>query len=67
MDPQTKKRTRTQMDSDSDIDKPNGNASNPSFPRFLLIESNLPEQPLSTLSPFVIQNAFFLLLVHQSL
>ena len=55
MDPQNKKRTRTQMDSDSDIDKPNGNTSNPSFPRFLLIESNLPEQAISSLSPFVIQ------------
>ena len=55
MYPQTKKRTCTEMDSDSDIDKQNGNTSNPSFPRFLLIESNLPEQAITSLSPFVIQ------------
>ena len=48
MDPQTKKRTRDQLDADSK------NTTSP-FPRFLLIESTVQDQPLSKLSPFVIQ------------
>ena len=43
-----KKRSREQSDSD------NGQTSS-SFARFLIIESNNPEQPLSKLSPFVIE------------
>ena len=48
MEHQTKKRSREQSDSD------NGQTSS-SFPRFIIIESNNPEQPLSKLSPFVIE------------
>ena len=50
MDPQTKKRTRDQLDADSE--KPQQTSP---FPRFLLIESTNPDQPLSKLSPFVIE------------
>ena len=50
MDHQNKKRTRDQLDADSETTSP----TSPS-PRFLLIESTIPEQPLSKLSPFVIQ------------
>ena len=50
MEHQTKKRSREQLDSDSD----NGQTSS-SFPRFLIVESNDPERPLSKLSPFVIE------------
>ena len=45
-----KKRTRDQLDADSETTSPTS-----PFPRFLLIESTIPEQPLSKLSPFVIQ------------
>ena len=50
MDPQTKKRTRDQLDADSEKPQPTS-----PFPRFLLIESTNPDQPLSKLSPFVIE------------
>ena len=50
MDHQNKKRTRDQLDADSETTSPTS-----PFPRFLLIESTIPEQPLSKLSPFVIQ------------
>ena len=50
MDPQTKKRTRDQLDVDSENPQPTS-----PFPRFLLIESTVQDQPLSKLSPFVIQ------------
>ena len=50
MEPQNKKRTRDQLDADSETTK-----STSPFPRFLLIESTVPDQPLSKLSPFVIQ------------
>ena len=50
MEHQTKKRSREQSDSDSD----NGQTSS-LFPRFLIVESNDPERPLSKLSPFVIE------------
>ena len=51
MDPQTKKnRTRDQLDADSEKPQPTM-----PFPRFLLIESTNPDQPLSKLSPFVIE------------
>ena len=50
MDPQTKKRTRDQLDADSENPQPTS-----PFPRFLLIESTVQDQPLSKLSPFVIQ------------
>ena len=50
MDYQNKKRTRDQLDADSETTSPTS-----PFPRFLLIESTIPEQPLSKLSPFVIQ------------
>ena len=50
MDQQTKKRSREQVDSDSD----NGQSTS-SFPRFLIIESSKPDQPLTKLSPFVIE------------
>ena len=50
MDPQTKKRTRYQLDADSENPQPTS-----PFPRFLLIESTVQDQPLSKLSPFVIQ------------
>ena len=49
MDTQNKKRTRAQLDSDSE----NGNAT--LYPRFLVIESTDPNRPLSKLSPFVIE------------
>ena len=45
-----KKRSREQVDSDSD----NGQSTS-SFPRFLIIESSKPDQPLTKLSPFVIE------------
>ena len=44
------KRTRDQLDADSETTQ-----STSPFPRFLLIESTVPDQPLSKLSPFVIQ------------
>ena len=44
------KRTRDQLNADSETTS----LTSP-FPRFLLIESTIPEQPLSKLSPFVIQ------------
>ena len=50
MDTQNKKRTRDQLDADSETTQ----TTSP-FPRFLLIESTVPDQPLSKLSPFVIQ------------
>ena len=50
MDNPNKKRLREQDDNTSDHG--HGNSS---FPRFLLIESVVPEDPLSKLSPFVIQ------------
>ena len=50
MDHQTKKRSREQIDSDSE----NGQSTS-SFPRFLIIESSKPDQPLTKLSPFVIE------------
>ena len=50
MDSQNKKRTRDQLDADSETTQ-----STSPFPRFLLIESTVPDQPLSKLSPFVIQ------------
>ena len=50
MDQQTKKRSREQVDSDSD----NGQSTS-SFPRFLIIESSKLDQPLTKLSPFVIE------------
>ena len=48
MEQQTKKRSREQLDSD------NGQVTS-TFPRFLIIESTRPEQPLAKLSPFVIE------------
>ena len=51
MDTQNKKRNCAQLDSDSENE--NGNAT--IFPRFLIIESTDPDQPLSKLSPFVIE------------
>ena len=50
MDNPNKKRLREQDDNTSD----HGH-SNSSFPHFLLIESVVPEEPLSKLSPFAIQ------------
>ena len=50
MDQQTKKRPRDQLETDSD----NGQAPT-SFPRFLIIESTKADQPLTKLSPFVIE------------
>ena len=50
MDSQTKKRTRDDLDADSENPRPTS-----PFPRFLLIESTVQDQPLSKLSPFVIQ------------
>ena len=49
MNTQNKKRTRAQLDSDSE----NGNAT--LYPRFLVIKSTDPNRPLSKLSPFVIE------------
>ena len=51
MDSQNKKRTRSQLDSDSESET--GNAT--LYPRFLTIESTDPSRPLSKLSPFVIE------------
>ena len=50
MDTQTKKRTRKELDNEQADVEPNG-----SFPRFLTIESLQPDNPLSKLSPFVIE------------
>ena len=50
MEQQSKKRSRDQLDTDSD----NGQMPT-SFPRFLKIESTKPDQPLAKLSPFVIE------------
>ena len=46
MEQQTKKRSRDQLDTDSD----NGQMPT-SFPRFSIIESTKPDQPLAKLSP----------------
>ena len=46
-----KKRTRDQLDADMDYEQ----STYSSFPRFLLIDSNVPEQPLSKLSPFELE------------
>ena len=51
MDYQNKKRTLDQQDADMDYEQ----STYYSFPRFLLIDSNVPEQPLSKLSPFVLE------------
>ena len=51
MDSQNKKRTRSQLDSDSESET--GNAT--LYPRFLIIESTDPSRPLLKLSPFVIE------------
>ena len=51
MDHQTKKRNRDQLDADQENVQSNSSV----FPRFLMIESTVPDQPLSKLSPFVIQ------------
>ena len=50
MDSQNKKRTHDQLDADSETTQ-----STSPFPRCLLIESTVPDQPQSKLSPFVIQ------------
>ena len=50
MDQQNKKRPRDQLETDSD----NGQSLS-SFPRFLIIESTKADQPLTNLSPFVIE------------
>ena len=50
MEQQTKKRSRDQLHTDSD----NGQMPT-SFPRFLIIESTKPDQPLAKLSPFLIE------------
>ena len=50
MDNPNKKRSRVQDDNDSDQE--HGQST---FPRFLLIESTVPDEPLTKLSPFVIQ------------
>ena len=50
MDPQTKKRTRDQLDADSEKPQPIS-----PFPRFLLIEPTNPDQTLGKLSTFVIE------------
>ena len=50
MDTKNKKRTRSQLDSDSENET--GNAT--LYPRFLIIESTDPSRPLSKLSPFLI-------------
>ena len=50
MEQQSKKRSRDQLDTDSD----NGQMPT-SFPRFLIIESTKPDQTLAKLSPFVIE------------
>ena len=52
MEQQTKKRTREQVDTDSDNDQ---GPSLSTFPRFLIIESTKQDQPLTKLSPFVIE------------
>ena len=51
MDTRNKKRTRSQLDSDSENET--GNAT--LYLRFLIIESTDPSRPLSKLSPFVIE------------
>ena len=50
MDSQNNKRTRDQLDANSETTQ-----STSPFPRFLLIESTVPDQPQSKLSPFLIQ------------
>ena len=55
MDTQNEKRTRSQLDSDSENET--GNAT--LYPRFLIIESTDPSRPLSKLSPFVIEKMYF--------
>ena len=51
MDHQNKKRNRDALDADQD----NSQSISVAFPRFLIIESTVPDQPLSKLSPFVIE------------
>ena len=51
MDHKNKKRNRDELDADLE----NVQSTNTAFPRFLLIESIVPDQPLSKLSPFVIE------------
>ena len=51
MDHQNKKRNRDALDAELD----NAQSTSPSFPRFLIIESTVPDEPLSKLSPFVIE------------
>ena len=51
MDHQNKKRNRDALDADQD----NSQSTSVAFPRFLIIESTVPDQPLSKLSPFVIE------------
>ena len=46
-----KKRNRDALDADRD----NAQSTSTAFPRFLIIESTVPDQPLSKLSPFVIE------------
>ena len=50
MESQAKKRTRKDIDNEPAETEPNGH-----FARFLVIESLQPENPLSRLSPFVIE------------
>ena len=51
MDHQNKKRNRDALDADQD----NAQSTSTAFPRSLIIESTVPDQPLSKLSPFVIE------------
>ena len=51
MDYQNKKRNRDQLDAEQE----NIQSTNSVFPRFLSIESTVPDQPLWKLSPFVIE------------
>ena len=51
MDHKNKKRNRDELHADLE----NVQSTNTAFPRFLLIESIVPDQPLSKLSPFVIE------------
>ena len=53
MERQTKKRTCEQLESDTDSTQ--GPSSSSSFPRFLIIESTKVDEPLTKLSPFVIE------------
>ena len=51
MDHQNKKQNRDQLDADFD----NTHSTDSVFPRFLIIDSTSPDQPLSKLSPFVME------------